>query len=248
MFSPNVARYAARVVDGYLRPTDYVRVESVPPRWRARVNRRRVYALPTTTRASWAGEPGLRHWLRRGCGANTPGTLVYDPEHWALTPRIEQRAFPATVAHAARLTERTGCHRLGLAAGATLMYGMERRGCTYELQSGSYMDVAWELVEVVDIQAQLLLSDSCEAEAGIADYARLVTSVASLARRRNPGISVVAQVSLRQTPPERMRTAIAAVSGAVDGVYVAYPSRNTGSDCIYCTREDLRELLGYLRG
>jgi hypothetical protein len=75
-----------------------------------------------------------------------------------------------------------------------------------------------------------------------------VTSVASLARRRNPGISVVAQVSLGQTAPERLREAIAAVSTAVDGIYVAYPSRNVGSRCAYCTREHLRELLGYLRG
>src|SRR5918992_5301786 len=174
MFSPNVARDAARVVEGYLRPSDYVRVESLPPRWRSQVDRRHVYALPTTTRAAWAGEPGLRHWLQRGCGANTPGTLVYDPEHWKLTPRFEQRAFPATVARAARLTERTGCHRLGLAAGATLMYGMEREGCDFELGSGLYREVAWKLVEIVDIQGQLLLSESCEGEAGIADYARLV--------------------------------------------------------------------------
>jgi hypothetical protein len=247
MYSPNAPREAGGLVARYLRSGDYLRVESLPSRWREDVSRDHVYALPTTIREVWAGEPGLRHWVRLGCDPNTPGTLVYDPEHWALTPPAEQRAFPETVARAARLTATTGCHDFGLAAGATLMYGMAADGCDFRLETGLYRQVPWELVDILDVQAQLLLSDACTASAGVEAYARLVTSVAAFVRQRNPGVEIVAQVSLRATPPERMSAAIAAVSAVVDGIYVAFPSRAAGTRCTYCTPQDLRVLLELLR-
>jgi hypothetical protein len=248
MYSPNVPRAAARLAVRYLGPGDYVRVESLPRRWRDRVPRDRVYALPTTIREAWSGEPGVRYWVRRGCDPNTPGTLVYDPEHWDLTPPAEQRAFPKTVARAAHLTAKTGCHDFGLAAGATLMYGMAADGCGFRLGSSLYRHVPWKLVDILDIQAQLLLSDPCAARAGIGAYARLVTAVADLVRRQNPRIEIVTQVSLRATPPERASAAINAVSSEVDGVYVAFPTRAARTRCMYCTRRELRVLLEYLRG
>lgn len=38
---------------------------------RDRIPRRNRYVLPTTLRRRWAGEPGLRHWMGRGCGPST---------------------------------------------------------------------------------------------------------------------------------------------------------------------------------
>jgi hypothetical protein len=128
------------------------------------------------------------------------------------------------------------------------MYGMAADGCGLRLGRGLYRHVPWKLVDVLDIQAQLLLSNPCDTTAGITDYARLVTAVADFVSRQNPRIEIVTQVSLRATPPERASAAIDAVSSKVDGVYVAFPTRAARTRCTYCTRRDLRILLEYVRG
>jgi hypothetical protein len=67
----------------------------------------------------WAGEPGVRHWVELGCGPETPGVIVYDPEGRDLTPTSELRRFPASIRRAADFVASTGCHRFGLAPGST---------------------------------------------------------------------------------------------------------------------------------
>lgn len=76
MFSPNIPTEAPGVFGRFLRDDDYARVESLSTE--VTVARGFRYALPTTLRRRWAGEPGLGHWTARGCGRETPGLLVYD--------------------------------------------------------------------------------------------------------------------------------------------------------------------------
>ena len=244
MYSAIAARRAPDLFRRYFTPLDYARVESIPPHFR--IERRHRYALPTTLRRRWAGEPGVRFWTDRGCGRGTPGLIVYDPEKRDLTPPREQEHFAESVRRAARLVGATGCHAFGLAPGSAFL-GLDARRCSYSSEGSFYTDVPWRSVDLLDIQAQRLLGDDCLAEDGLDEYASVVTSIGAFARRRNPEISVVAQVSFRDNPPSRMQHAIASVAHAIDGIYFSYPATHVEIPCQYCSRAHLETLLRFLR-
>jgi hypothetical protein len=109
----------------------------------------------------WAGEPGLRHWVELGCGPETPGVSVYDPEGRDLTPTSELRRFPASISRAADFVASTGCHRFGLAPGSTPLFGIDPASCSYDLDRGSYEGINWKSVDIIDIQSQRLLGQLC---------------------------------------------------------------------------------------
>jgi hypothetical protein len=245
MYSANAPRAAPVLFERSLTERDYVRSESLPER--VAVARDRRYVLPTSLRERWRGWPGVRHWVRRGCGGGTPGTIVYDPERRDLTPRREQNAFLRSVNRAARLVASTGCHRFGLAPGSAYLLGLDPSTCTYALESSFAREIPWRSVDIIDIQAQRLLGDHCISRGGLQRYASIVASIASLAREKNPSIRVVAQVSFRDNPPTHMRAGIASVAHVVDGIYFSYPSRNSAIPCTYCSRANLRALLDILR-
>jgi hypothetical protein len=244
MYSANAPRDAPRVFRGYFTRSDYARVESLPPDFNVR--RARRYVLPTSLRKRWAGEPGVRYWTRRGCGAGTPGLVVYDPEDREVTPPSELQHLSRSVRRAARLVRSTGCHRFGLAPGSMPLFGLDPASCTYDLGSGSYRGLPWKAIDLIDIQAQRLLGDDCADEGGVEKYASVVTTLARFVRARNSDIAVVSQVSFRDNQPARMRDGIAAVADEVDGVYFSYPSRQPEIPCRYCAPRNLRSLLNYL--
>lgn len=246
MYSANAPSDAPHLFRRYFTGADYARIESLPPN--ITVARRHRYVLPTTLRSRWRGDPGLRHWIRQGCGRGTPGTIVYDPEHRPLTPVQEQHDFLASIREAARLVRSTGCHAFGLAPGSRPFFGLDPDTCTYDLDAGFYPNVRWRSVDLVDIQAQRLLGDDCVDQGGTQRYASVVAAMARFVRGRNPHISVVSQVSFRDSPPSRMKIAIARVADVVDGIYFSYPSTNLETPCRYCTPANLRSLLSYLRG
>jgi hypothetical protein len=245
MYSANAPRDAPRIFRRFFTRRDYARVESLPANFR--VVRRHRYVLPTTLRDRWAGEPGVRFWVRRGCGPGTPGLIVYDPENRELTPASEIRQLPASVRRAAELVSSTGCHRFGLAPGSTPLFGLDPVTCTYDLDEGHYRELPWRTIDLVDIQAQRLLGDACVGQEGVEKYSAVVSALARFVRERNPDIRVVSQVSFRDSPAERMQEGIAAVADVVDGIYFSYPSREEEIPCRYCSPANLRRLLAFLR-
>jgi hypothetical protein len=244
LYSANAPRDAPDVFMRYFTRNDYARVESLPPTFN--VPRAHRYVLPTSLRERWAGDPGVRHWIRRGCGEGTPGLIVYDPEDRELTPPSELRRLALSVRRAAHLVASSGCHRFGLAPGSTPLFGLDPTSCTYDLDDGSYRHLPWKGIDLIDIQAQRLLGDDCADQSGVQKYASVVTTLARFVRARNPDIAVVSQVSFRDNPPARMREGIAAVADVVDGVYFSYPSREPEIPCRYCTPVNLRKLLEFL--
>ncbi len=248
MFSSVATRELPGLVRRYAKPRDYIRLEALSSVPELRVRRAQRYVLPTTLRKQWAGQPGTRHWVSAGCSRRGPGTIVYDPEHWHLTPPSEQGRFTRSVRKAAALVRSTGCHRFGLAPGATFMFGMDPGGCSYDLERGSFDRVPWAEVDLVDIQAQLLLSDHCVSRAGIAAYDEVISSIAAHIRRNNAETLIATQVSFRHTPPSRMHAAIARVAPRVDGVFFSYPAKSPEAPCRYCSAANLRSLLHFLRG
>jgi hypothetical protein len=244
MYSAIAQREASALVRRYFTRRDYARIESVPET--LKVARRRRYVLPTTLRVEWAGTPGLRHWTRKGCGRGTPGMIMYDPERRDLTPVREQDRFVVSVHRAADLVASTGCHAFGLAPGGSFLFGLDAKDCRYELERGFYRAIPWKRIDIVDIQGQRLLSEGCIDEEGIEKYAAAVAFIANFGRRRNPDISVIAQVSFRDNPPSHMLERIARLANIIDGIYFSYPSTHRVIPCRYCSPANLEILLKYL--
>ncbi|MBW3595258.1 MAG: hypothetical protein KY391_06730 [Actinobacteria bacterium] len=246
MYSANAPRDAPATFKRFLTNRDYVRIDSIPSG--IRVARRLRYALPTTLRVEWKGEHGVRYWTRRGCGRGTPGTIVYDPEfRTAWTPPEEMDDLVASIRKAARLVRATGCHRFAIAPGAEPFFGLDPDTCEVDLDKGVYRSVPWRAIDLVDFQAQRLLSDRCRRSGGVARYEETVFDLAAFVTDANPEIEVVSQVSFLDTDPSTMNDAIRRVAGVIDGIYFSYPSTNPWRECLYCTVDDLEALLGYLR-
>jgi hypothetical protein len=86
----------------------------------------------------------------------------------------------------------------------------------------------------------------CNARAGLDAYVAFMTVIARELRAKGGHPKIVAQVSFRFTPPERMIAAIRRLQGIVDGFYIAYPS-NVGPPCAYCSPRNLEEVLSAIR-
>lgn len=241
LYSAIAPREAPEVVSRFFTARDYARVDSQPPG--RTVDRAHLYALPTSLRDEWAGYPGVRHWIREGCGEGTPGLVIYDLEFRSLSPPEEQRDFVGATKRAAEMVESTGCHSFGIAPGATPLFGLDPQTCTYDLEEGLHERMPWSRIDLLDIQAQRLIGDHCVDREGLETYDELIGELGARVRERNPEIKVFAQVSFRDTPPERMVEAIALVSDDIDGIYFSYPSTHATIPCDYCSPRNLEVLL-----
>jgi hypothetical protein len=163
--------------------------------------------------------------------AGTP-TLLYDPEAWAFTPRVEQR----DPARAARQAERIArAHGLKLIVAPALNLTTVRPGLSGPrwqqfLQLGLAGAMA-KVSDVIELQAQSL-------ERSPATYAAFVRAAAAQARAANPAVQVLAGLSTN--PPgaavssRQLSTAIRATRGMVDGYWLNIPGR--GPRCPTCNR------------
>jgi hypothetical protein len=221
------------VLNRYLRAGDYVsqRLAAADPGLGRRLGRDHQFDLPGSL-------AGVRK--HAGCGAGTPGVVVYDIEHWTDTPEAEQRHPGESVAAGARIVRQTGCQVYALAPDGEFM-GLKEE-CGYDFDAGLYDKVDWTQVELVSIQAQRMLSDTCAAKLTVDDYATFVSRVASYVRRRNPAIRVVTQVSFRYTPPEKIVDAMRRAAAVVDGFYVVYPAASVKA-CKFCSPDNLATVL-----
>lgn len=241
MYSSNTP---PELFDRYFTKGDYVRTDVDLA---AGASRRSRYALVTTLRLSWNDHPGVRAWTKAGCGPDTPGLIVYDPEfrpEW--TPPAEVQRLAESVRQAARMVRATGCHRFGIAPGALPFFGLDPIACEVNLDEGVYRDLPWRWIDLVDMQAQRLLGDRCLPEGGLELYEATVLELADYFRGANPGIEVLTQVSFRDSQAETMQRAISRVAEGVDGVFFSYPTTNPDIPCGNCRPDQLEALLAYL--
>jgi len=203
-----------------------------------RVARARRYVLPTSVAE-------VQRESAKGCGADTPGLILYNGEHWPGTPTNEQADLPAAIARAKEFAAGSGCHEFGVAPDGAFA-GISPATCSYALDSAIHRLIDWTGVALFDVQAQSLLSDRCNATAGVAAYVAFVSAIARDVRKNANPPSIVAQLSFRHTPPERMATAIQALRGVVDGFYIAYPI-NVGPACKYCSPDNLEKVMTDIR-
>ena len=244
-FAAGVAPDHAKIFRRHFTASDMVRIDKLPKEME--VPRSQTYALVTTLRRRWAGFLGLAYFLGRGCGNRSPGTIVYDPELRDLTPISEQNHLLRSIRLATQRVNAPSCHEFGLSPGATLLFGLDPANCTYDLEQGLVEEIDWRRVDVVDVQAQRLLGEPCLEKDGLETYESAVSSVAGIARKENPDIDVLAQVSFRDNEPEAMLEGLRSVADVIDGIYFSYPTANPDIPCGFCTTENLEEFLNEVR-
>jgi hypothetical protein len=230
------------VIEKYFRGADFVGVQMVKadPRLGRIVDRQHQFDVsPSLTRI--AGD------LSQGCGVGTPGAILYNLSPDA-SPQPEMTDPIGSIASAAQMIRASGCDQVGIlpygqfwgaAARATLT-------CQYDLGASAYQQVNWAAIDRLDIQGEWLLSDDCIGKTSVTDYVRLVSTVASYVRGRNPRIAVFAQLSFRFTPPSTMVQSIQEMSGLVDGFLLSYPL-NPANEHKYCTAQNLEAVLSAFR-
>lgn len=174
------------------------------------------------------------------CGAGA-GLIIYDGEHWSATPPNEQADMVTAIARGNTIVHQTGCQDYGIAPDGQYI-GIAPGTCRHDLAASIHRGIDWTGITLFDIQAQRLLGSNCTKRAGVDTYIGAVRSIAADVRARSSIPNIVAQLSFRLTPPDRMIPAIRQLSGIADGFYIAYP-RNVGTACSYCSPANLDQVL-----
>ena len=227
-----------QVLRDYFGPHDYIGKELAKddPELARQVGKDHVFALA-------ANLDVLGRYV-----ADREGAIVfYDMEHWPQTPKAEQEDPAGAVARAAGVVHAGGAAKFGLCPDGPFL-GIDPKSCSASADKSVLRRIDPRTVDILLLQAQILLSDRCAAQGGPERYVSFVTSLAREARERNPDILVAAQASFRYTPPDRMIKAMRAVQDAVDGFYLAWPVENPRVPNVYCSSDNLRRILQEFRG
>jgi hypothetical protein len=224
------------VLDTYTTSNDYLSLTAVKenPELAARIGKAHTFAIPPSLSAV--------QQLATQCAV---GLIIYDGEHWGATPANEQADMPGSVARGKASATAAGCD-FGLAPDGQYA-GLVPKTCDYNLSAALHRELDFTGIALYNIQAQRLLGAACAASGGDDNYVKFVTAVAAEIRARNPRTKVSAQLSFRDTPPDRMISIIGRLRGAVDGFYLAYPRNVGGVPCQYCTPENLRAVLAAMK-
>lgn len=196
----------------------------------------------------YALAPSLAQVAQYGArsGPRAPGLVIYDGEHWVQTPLAEQRDMVGAVAAGSALVRAAGRLEYGVAPDGRFLGVFADTG-RYDLDRSIHRRLDWEGISLFDIQAQRLIDGGDDAHTRIDTYVEFVATVASEVRAQSPTIQIVAQLSFRFTPAEKMIAAAARLAGVVDGFYIAYP-RNIGPGCTFCSPENLARVFRALPG
>jgi hypothetical protein len=223
------------VLDKYFRSTDFVAIRMIG------ADQHLSQLLDRAHQVDLADTIGrIQADLDLGCGAGSPGTIWYQP---AIAPD-DLASSPNNIASAANRIHSSGCSLAGILPSAE--FWGATGACQFNLAGSPYQQVDWTAIDRLDIQGEGMLSDSCIGKTGVADYLKLVTTIAGYVRGQNPKIAVYAQLSFRSTPPPTIVQAIEAMTGVVDGFLLAYPL-NPNMEHKYSTAQNLEAVLAAFR-
>jgi hypothetical protein len=197
------------------------------------IRRDHVFSLPTNLNGvgNQAGK----------CGSSTPGLIIYDPEHWPGTPAAEKADVAAALRQARDIIVNSNCHQAGFAPDGRFS-GIRPDACAYDLGASVMNAVDWTNIALADLQSQILIGKRCNASAGLTAYVTFNSALANAIHAKAPKVKVIAELGFRGVSPERMIQAVAALTGVVDGFYIAYPA-TSGSPCTYCSPGNLDAVL-----
>jgi hypothetical protein len=153
--------------------------------------------------------------------------VVYDPEHWNLTPESEKSNIPGSVNVAADLVRSAG-YKYGITPDRAYLLD-------------NYQKIDWHKIDYLNLQLQRETANTQDFSGFTAD----VKKVTDFARLENPNILVFAQLSFRFTDSSNMIRAIDAISDSVNGFVIAYlPSG--AIPCKYCSLDGLEAVLDHI--
>ncbi len=233
--APGEGEAVGHVLARYFTSRDYIGAEwRKVPEIAGRIGVAHTFAIPGSVKNA-----------RRAAGAPEIGLVMYDIEHWTATPQPEQRDPAVAIRRAAEAVRAIPGKRFGITPDGRYL-GITAGKCAVG-DENILRAVDFAPLDVVQLQAQRLLSDKCAGQGGAQLYTELVSANAKAARLAKPGILVAAQFSFRYTPPERMIAIIRSLGGTVDGYYLAYPANSRGIKCGYCAPENLEKVLAAFR-
>jgi hypothetical protein len=124
--------------------------------------------------------------------------VMYNPEHWDLTPEEEQQDLATTIQEFAAFAHDRGIQ---------FMFAPDRQ------YAEIYLEQVAPYVDAVLLQGQRLQHDP-------QSFAAWVLGMAEVGHRANPDIQVFVQVGATRGTAEEMYTAIQAVASEIDGIAV----------------------------
>lgn len=200
-------------------------------------------AIPT---ASFTSETALAHAVKQRRLPFGTRAVVFDDEHWNLTPRGQQLSPALYYQRAAKVAHQHSL--LLIAAPAPNVIQARHRKASGSALYTAFLDRgiaagAARYADVYDIQGQGL-------EAQRSPYASFVQSAAFQAAQANPGVELLAGISA--DPPGRQRplgVLLGAVGGsgpAVSGYALSVPAANRG--CAACVGPYDGAAVALLRG
>ncbi len=227
------------VLEQYFGANDYVGRElaNVDPKLRQRIERAHQFDVGLSLAE-------VQTAVTKGCGSGSAGLVVYNWSTTQRTPPAEQANPAQSLNQAATIIRSAACYQ-SMALPGEELFGYEGN-CRFNLDAGTYRQVDWKAIDLVDIQGEMLLFDGCIAQSGIVNYVKLATQLAGYLRSQNPKIQVVAQLSFRATPPPVLAQAMDALKGAVDGFLLSYPL-NPQMEHKYSLPQDLAAFLSAVR-
>jgi hypothetical protein len=166
--------------------------------------------------------------------------IIYDIEHWSSTPVSEQQNPVASIEQAGSIARSYG--KLAGTAPDGEFIGIKPSKCSFDIGNGVVPGVNWKDLDIFNVQAQMLASDSRCGTGNVTQYLAFLKQVVSMVRNENPNIVITAQISLADSSPTTALAAIAAAEGiGVNAIYVAYPA-----SCTTCTLSALTTVLSAL--
>jgi hypothetical protein len=130
--------------------------------------------------------------------AESAGWIMYNPEHWDLTPEEEQQALVATVQQFA-----AAAHERGM----RFMFAPDRQ------YAELYLNQVAPDVDAVMLQGQRLQHDP-------QTFATWILGMAEVAHSSNPDVQVFVQVGATRGTASEMYAALETVAGGIDGIAV----------------------------
>ena len=223
------------VVSRYFQAADFANVRL------AQVDPRLHQILDRTHQVILADSDGkLQKALELGCSPGSPGTILYQSQWNADDPLGSLREITTAVSR----IRSDGCHQSAILPSE--QFWGSTGNCRFNLAGSPYQQIDWTTIDRLDIQSEWILAESCAGQSTVDDYVRLISTVSSYIRAKNPRIAIYAQLSFRFTAPATMIEAIRTMSPLVDGFLLSYPL-NQELEHKYCTAANLETVLSAFR-
>ena len=153
-----------------------------------------------------------------------PAMLLYDLEHWTLTPLWEQQNPVQAIADGAAIA-----HNAGLLFGVTpdmkftgWSYLGAKHGCAFSMSNGIVPGVKWSQVDMLTLELQRPANFACSPNGNFSQMVSVVTQIVNIVRQENPNIYINAEFSLGEEPPSTIIAAANSIKSLVNSIYVAY--------------------------